>query len=74
MSGGTTRRTEKALEKYKKFHYHKNGTVVVTDDWKGKGKVPIPKEYKPFAVVETKTEYRKEPSRSTAQFTMKAGV
>lgn len=58
MSGGTTRRTEKALEKYKEFHYHKNGTVVVTDDWKGKGKVSIPKEYKPFAVVETKTEYR----------------
>lgn len=56
--GGTTKRTEKELEKYKQFRYHKNGTIFVTDDWKGKGKVSIPKEYRPFAVVETKTEYK----------------
>lgn len=46
------------LEKYAKIHYHKDGTVVVTDDWKKKSKPSIPKQFKPNAVLETKTEYR----------------
>ena len=46
------------LEKYAKIHYHKDGTIVVTDDWKDRSKPSIPKKYKPYAVIETKTEYR----------------
>lgn len=46
------------VEKYKKIRYHKNGTIVVTDDWKNRGKVSIPREYRPNAVIETQTEYK----------------
>lgn len=46
------------LAKYSRYRYNKDGTIVVTDDWKWKGKVSTPKEYRPFAVIETKTEYR----------------
>lgn len=41
-------------EKYQQIHYHSDGTIVVTDDWKSKGKVSIPRKYKPNAVIETK--------------------
>lgn len=43
----------KELEKYTSYRYNKKGTIIVTDDWKNKGKVTIPKDYKPFAVIET---------------------
>ncbi len=46
------------VAKYEKYRYNKNGTILVTDDWKEKGKVSILKTYRPYAVVETKTEYR----------------
>lgn len=46
------------LEKYDKIHYHKDGTIVVTDDWKFLGKASIPKHFKPNAVIETQTEYK----------------
>lgn len=45
-------------EKYQQIHYHSDGTIVVTDDWKSKGKVSIPKKYKKNAVVETQTTYK----------------
>ena len=48
----------KELEKYSTIHYNKNGTIVVTDDWKSKGKVTIPQKYKPNAVIETNTVYK----------------
>lgn len=48
---------KKEVEKYLKYHYNKDGTIVVTDDWKNK-RNSIPREYKPFAVIETKTEFR----------------
>lgn len=42
----------KELEKYTKFHYNKDGTIVVTDDWKNKTHVSVPRKYKPYAVIE----------------------
>lgn len=44
---------KKELDKYKKYHYNKNGIIIVTDDWKNKNHPSIPKKYKPHAVVET---------------------
>lgn len=42
------------VDKRKGYLYHTDGTVVVTDDWKSKGThVHVPREYKPFAVIET---------------------
>ena len=49
---------KKEVDKYSAIHYNKDGTIVVTDDWKSKGKVAIPRKYKPNAVIETKTEFR----------------
>lgn len=40
------------------FSYHDDGTMVVTDDWKSKGKVIIPKLYNPYAVIESVTSFR----------------
>lgn len=48
----------KELEKYSKIRYHKDGTIVVTDDWKDRKKPSIPKRYKPNAVLEIQTIYR----------------
>ena len=48
----------KTVEKYSAVKYNKNGTIVVTDDWKTKGKVSMPKKYIPNAVVETQTVYK----------------
>ena len=48
----------KEVSKYEKIRYNKDGTIVVTDDWTGKGKVSVPREYKPNAVVDTKTVYK----------------
>ncbi len=53
----------KELAKYEKYRYNKDGTIVVTDDWKSRGKVTIPRQYRPFAVVETQTDFK----NSTAQ-------
>lgn len=52
------RAAEKTFAKYAKIHYNKDGIIVVTDDWKPKGKVSIPQKYLPNAVVETKTQYK----------------
>lgn len=42
------------VDKRNGYLYHTDGTVVVTDDWKYKGThVHVPREYKPFAVIET---------------------
>ncbi|MBS7225380.1 MAG: phage minor capsid protein [Clostridiaceae bacterium] len=48
----------RTLAKYEKYRYNQDGTIVVTDDWKSKGKVSIPKSYRPHAVIETTTEFR----------------
>lgn len=48
----------KEVEKYSQIRYNKDGTIVVTDDWKSKGKVSIPRKYKANAVVETQTSYK----------------
>lgn len=45
---------KKEDEKYKKYHYNKNNTIVVTDDFKNEDHYSVKKEFKPFAVVETK--------------------
>ena len=58
QAGKASSAYRKELEKYSRIHYNKDGTIVVTDDWKEKGKVSIPKKYKPNAVVETKTVHK----------------
>lgn len=46
---------KKEVDKYKSIRYNKDGTIIVTDDWKHKDKVSIPQKYKPNAVIETST-------------------
>lgn len=46
------------IDKYSSYRYNKDGGIVVTDDHKNDKSYRIPKEYKPFAVVET-TETKK---------------
>lgn len=48
----------KTVAKYSAVHYNKDGTIVVTDDWKSKGKVSPPKKFLPNAVLETQTAYK----------------
>lgn len=44
----------KYVDKYGAVRYNENGTVVVTDNWKNRGHVSIPKEYRENAVIELK--------------------
>ncbi|MGN0747668.1 MAG: phage minor capsid protein, partial [Aristaeellaceae bacterium] len=39
--------------KYSRYHYSKDGTIVVTDDWKDRKHASPPGTYKPYAVMET---------------------
>lgn len=48
----------KSIAKTVGIQYNADGTILVTDDWKDRGKVSIPAKYKPYAVIETKTAYR----------------
>lgn len=43
---------KKYVDKYGSVRYNKDGTVIVTDDWKNRKHVSIPKEYKENAVIE----------------------
>lgn len=52
------------IEKYSKIHYNKDGTIVVTDDWKGKGHSSMPQTYKPNAIIETVSNGGKQIDRT----------
>ena len=52
------RAEKKEVDKYSRIHYNKNGTIVVTDDWKSKGKISIPATYKANAVIETQATFK----------------
>ena len=45
---------KKYVDKYGSVRYNKDGTVVVTDNWKSRRHVSIPKEYRENAVIELK--------------------
>lgn len=45
---------KKYVDKYGAVRYNENGTVVVTDNWKNRSRVSIPKEYRENAIIETK--------------------
>ena len=45
---------KKYVDKYGAVRYNEDGTVVVTDNWKSRGHVSIPKEYRENAVIELK--------------------
>ena len=49
--------------KYRSIHFHKDGTIVVTDDWTNK-KSHLPAIYKPNAVVDTVSGNKKQRDRS----------
>ena len=58
ISGKSFTAEKNAVTKYARIRYNKNGTIIVTDDWKSRGKVSIPRKYKANAVVETQTEHK----------------
>ena len=45
---------KKYVDKYGAVRYNENGTVVVTDNWKNRSRVSIPKEYRENAIIETR--------------------
>ena len=45
---------KKYVDKYGAVRYNQDGTVIVTDDWKNRGHVSIPKEYRENAIIELK--------------------
>lgn len=51
------------VEKYRKVRYHKDGTVVVTDDWTSRDHPHIPKKYIPNAVVDTLSQNGRQVDR-----------
>lgn len=44
---------KKYVDKYSAVRYNQNGTVIVTNDWKNRGHVSIPREYRENAIIET---------------------
>ena len=69
--GGTPKEAEKVtllkqkeIEKYSRYRYNKDGTIVVTDDWTENKKYKIDKTYKPFAVIDTVSRRGKQHDRT----------
>ena len=54
----------KELDKYKKYHYNKDGTIVVTDDSTSKAKPHVPGQYRSYAVVDTASMGGKQRDRT----------
>lgn len=52
-----------ALAKYAKYRYNKDGTIIPTDDWTGRGHTSIPTTYRPHAVVDTVSRNGKQRDR-----------
>ncbi|WP_050698986.1 phage minor capsid protein [Anaeromassilibacillus senegalensis] len=52
-----------ALDKYAKYRYNKNGTIIPTDDWTDRPHQSIPKTYRPNAVVDTVSRKGKQRDR-----------
>lgn len=44
---------KKHIDKYGSVQYNEDGTIKITDDWKQRGHVSIPKEYQKNAIIET---------------------
>lgn len=51
------------IEKYETVRYNEDGTVKITDDWKDRGHIAIPKQYKPNAIIETLSRQGKQVDR-----------
>lgn len=45
---------KKYVDKYGAVRYNEDGTVIVTDNWKHRGHVSIPREYRENAIIETR--------------------
>lgn len=54
----------KEVSKYEKIRYNKDGTIVVTDDWRDGKHTYLPSIYKPNAVVDTLTRGGKQHDRT----------
>ena len=52
------------VEKYAKVRYHKDGTVVVTDDWTQSNHPHMPQRYAPNAVVDTVSQNGRQRDRT----------
>ena len=52
-TAAASRAHRRELEKYTKRQYNDDGTIYVTDDWKNREHPNIPREYKPYAIIET---------------------
>lgn len=52
------------IEKYSKYRYNEDGTIVVTDDWKNRNHPHLSAKYRPYAVIETVSQNGKEEQRN----------
>lgn len=61
---GVSSKVSAVNRKYSQYHYHKDGTIVVTDNWKDRGHFSIPSQYMPFAVADTYSDQYKQIDRT----------
>ena len=55
---------ENPIEKYAQLRYHEDGTIVVTDDWRGQDVRRVPGKYRENAVVDILSQKGKEHDRT----------
>ena len=56
--------TENPIEKYAQLRYHEDGTIVVTDDWRGQDVRRVPGKYRENAVVDMLSQDKVEHDRT----------
>ena len=64
QAGKAAAQARRDIEKYTAYHYNKDGTIVVTDDRTNVKHPKIDAVYKPFAVVDTLSQNRKQHDRT----------
>lgn len=67
VAGFGPKQAERAMaevEKYSKICYHRDGTIVVTDDWTQRERPRIPPRYAPNAVVDTISQNGRQRDRT----------
>ena len=55
---------ENPIEKYAQLRYHEDGTIVVTDDWRGQAVRRVPGKYRENAVVDILSQDKVEHDRT----------
>ena len=55
---------QEVLARSQGYQYNENGNIIITDDWKGREHAKLPRQYHPYAVIESVSASGKQVDRT----------